>query len=536
MSEVKTTVLVVGGGLSGLSTAAFLAWHNVPCLVVERHADLLIHPRLRGVTARTMEIYRQLGIEDGIRAASGIAGDSGYQSLRAQNLASTEFMPMGTVSEDQFAAVSPSPWGSIDQDKLEVLLRDRARALGADIRFGVRMTKFTTGADGVTAVIKDLQSGAETAVRADFLVGADGNSSSIRAQLGIETYGPGLFGEGTALLFEADLSPALGDRKVGVAYLGEPVPGTVLVYTGGDRWTLGLPLIIGDTQEELDRKSIEAIRAATGLPDLEVRLLEQVPGTGIKQLSVWTGAQVAGSFSKDRVFLVGDAAHIVPPVLGMGGSIGVQDTHNLAWKIAAVHRGYAGEELLESYDAERRPVAAYSMQQILAVGAARGAMGGKPQPPPADFDLSALVFGYQYRSAAVAGTDGDPVPAVPAAQLAAQPGTRAPHAPVRHQGAKMSTLDLYGKSFVLLAGPELNVSEAREVADARSLPLDVYRIGTDVTPVDQGTDLAAIHGISSTGAVLVRPDGFVAWRATETGGPEGEFHQALREVLPARPV
>ena len=150
MAEERTSVLVVGGALTGLSSAVFLAWHGVPCLVVERHPGLLIHPRLRGITPRTVEVYRQVGLEPAIRAAS-FAGDGDYRwvTARAETLASPEYAPTEEEGEgeDEGAGVA-SPCGSapIDQDKLEVLLRARAEELGAQARFSTELTASTAPA------------------------------------------------------------------------------------------------------------------------------------------------------------------------------------------------------------------------------------------------------------------------------------------------------------------------------------------------------------------------------------------------------
>jgi len=536
MPENRTAVLIVGGGLSGLSAAAFLAWRGVPCLLVERHADLLIHPRARGVTPRTMELYRQVGIEPAIEAASGLdASVSKALSIKARNLAAAEYTPFDMGAAAQLTGASPCAFVAIDQDKLEVVLRDRARKLGAEVRFSTELTGFEQDADGVTATVRDVHGGPPQTVRADYLIAADGHDSTVRSRLGIAALGPGKFAEVASVMFEADLTEALAGRAVGVAYLDEPRPGMVLVRTAPTRWSLSIPPDAGrgETAADLDdRRCLEIIRAAVGQADVDARILTQIPGSDVKLLSFVIGAQVAQRYQQGRIFLVGDAAHIVPPTLGLGGSVAIQDSHNLAWKLAAVHLGHAGPGLLDTYDAERRPVGFFTMQQILAVSQARGGRGpaGGQQGPAVD--LGSLVFGYQYRSAAVLGAPDDELPARPVDQLTGQPGTRAPHVPAGRDGALGSTIDLYGTGFVLLAGPDGGdwAAAGHAVAADRDVPLTVYRIGRDLT--EDGTSLCAAHGIGADGAILVRPDGFVAWRSPGAAEqPDKALDSAVAEIL-----
>jgi putative polyketide hydroxylase len=228
------------------------------------------------------------------------------------------------------------------------------------------------------------------------------------------------------------------------------------------------------------------------------------------------------------VFLVGDAAHIVPPTGGLGGSTGVQDTHNLAWKLSAVLHGQAGPGLLDSYHDERRAIGELVMRQALARFQFRMTQEGGGGSVPL-LDHQSVSLGYQYRSSAVLGAAGDAAP-LPPERLTGAPGTRAPHAEVVRDGDKLSTIDLYGREPVLLAGPEgaewLRAGEW--VADRAGVPLRGYRLEVDLA----GADLAAAHGLAADGALLVRPDGFVAWRSpTATGDPTAELDHVLRATL-----
>jgi putative polyketide hydroxylase len=533
--DENAPILIVGGGLVGLSTAVFLAWHEVPCLLVERHADLLIHPRARGFTPRTVELYRQVGLEPDIRAAGYASGEQfEWVAVRAGTLASEEYIP----AEEQnsgggFGNASPSPFAPIDQDKLEILLRAKAEELGADVRFSTELTSFEQDDAGVTAVLKDLRTGAERTVRADYLVAADGWDSPVRQRLGIGTDGPGPFFHTLTAMIDADLTPALRGRPVSIAYLQEPRPGTILMAHDdvGRRWVFGIgyaPEHGESADDYTDERCVELVRAAAGLPDVEVALRPQIPGTDLKVLGFAIGAQIAQRYREGRVFLVGDAAHIVPPTGGLGANTGIQDAHNLAWKLAAVLQGQAGPVLLDTYHAERHPVGVFTMQQALARWQSRVGTGGVDAEPLMHY--AAVAFGYRYRSSAVLGAPEDAPRALPPGELRGQPGTRAPHVVVTLGGREISTIDLYGRRFVLLTGADGTawISAAEHAAARLGVSLSAHRFGVELASAE-GT---ATHGISADGALLVRPDGFVAWRAeTAAEDPEHELEQALSRLL-----
>jgi putative polyketide hydroxylase len=532
MPEERTPVLVVGAGLTGLSSAVFLAWHGVPCIVVERHRDPLIHPRLRAVLPRTVELFRQVGLEPAIQAAASTdGGRSAWTPVSAETLASENHIAIEEGSEGgTLVDASPCRLAAIDQDQLEVLLRDRARQLGGQVRFSTELASFEQNADGVDAVLTDRRSGAQHAVHANYLIAADGDVSCVRRQVGVEVDGPGPLSHQVTAVVEADLRPALRGRHVSIAYLQRPQPFTVLLAhdSEGLRWAFGTRF--SPEQESIDDydddRIADMIRAAAGLPDVDVTLLPQIPGTNRKVLGFTIGAQVARRYRAGRVFLVGDAAHVVPPTGGLGGNTGIQDTHNLAWKLAADLGGQAGPSLLDTYHTERHPIGTFTMRQALARFAARMGHAGTAEPL---VDYAAVGYGYQYRSAAVIGADDDTRPLMPSG-LTGQPGTRAPHVTVVQDGAACSTIDLYGQRFVLLVGShgEPWTQAADHVARAVAVPLDVYRFGIELT----GDDPAAAHGIGCQGALLVRPDGFVAWRSTDAVvEPAATLERALRSVL-----
>lgn len=491
-----TDVLVVGGGLTGLSCALFLAHHGVRCTLVERHPGPLGHPRQRSLAPRTLELYRQTGLEPRIRAARvDFVSPAEYVAVRAETLASPHHVPVRQQG-DPAEAASPCPGTPIDQDKVEAIVRDRARELGARIRFGTELLDFAERGGAVHARLGD------GAVRARYLIAADGAQSRIRRGLGIPMEGPGDSFDMLTLMVDADLRPALAGRTVHMAYLERPGPKTYLMALdrSGRRWVFGTRDVPGDPD------CAGLVRAAAGLPDAPVRLRPQIPGTSRTVLRFQVGSAVAAAFRAGRVFLAGDAAHLMPPTGGFGGATGVQDARDLAWKLALVVHGHAGEALLDTYQAERRPVAEFTMRQAVARSRSRFDGGAAD----AIVDRSTVMMGYSHHP----GTGP-----VPPSALDGAPGTRAPHVPLP---GNASTLDFYGRDFVLLAGPEGHAWAA--AARALPLPITVRRLTAD---------LAARHGIGPQGALLVRPDGFVAWRAP---GPTGDLRAVLRTLLFTAPA
>ena len=467
-ATARTDVLIVGGGLVGLSCAAFLAWHGVRCVLVERHPTILGHPRQRSLTPRVLEMYRQLGLEARIEAGrADFAGPDDYVAVRADTLAGPHTPLDRRDAPDPGENASPCRGTPIDQDRVEALLAARALELGASLRFGVALTAFGDDGAGIRAELSD-----GTRLRAAYLVAADGADGAIGPALGVTRHGPGALYSLTSLLIEADLRPVLRGRTVHMAYLTRPAPRTYLMALDrqATRWVFGTA----------GPGTLSSVRAAIGA-DLPVRVREPLPGR--RSLAFDVGAWVASRYRVGRVFLVGDAAHAMPPTGGFGGATGVADAHNLAWKLAYVLRGAAGDALLSTYHDERAPVGEFTMRQALA----RSDHRFDAADSTAIADRSAVLFGCAYRSAAIAADGPAPDP-VPAARLSGAPGTRAPHVAL---GDGRSTIDWYGRDFVLLAGPRWAGSVA------------AHRLSADT---------AARHGLSTGAALLVRPDGVVAWR------------------------
>ncbi|WP_433336486.1 FAD-dependent monooxygenase [Spirillospora sp. CA-294931] len=547
MVEEHTPVLIVGGGLVGLSTATFLAWHGVRPVVVERRPGTLLHPRARAINPRSVELLRGVGLEATILANTSRVYDEHSQIIRAPSLAAPETgrTPMTPPrSADGATDVSPCPWAPIDQDRLEVLLRAHAEGLGADIRFSTTLTSFEpAGEGGVLAKIEDGH-GAR-AIRADYVVAADGHRSMVRRHLQVGAHGPGVLGTSVNFVFTADLTGPMRGRNLGVGHFDEPRPGTVLLpHDGAGRWVLGIPFdpdsgeTLGDFTPE---RCARMARAAIGVPDAEVEIVPQL-GDGTTVLTYEVEAKVTDRFREGPVFFAGDAAHVFPPTGAFGASTGIADAHNLAGKLAAVIQGQASPALLDSYDAERRPVARFTMEQALFQTRDRTGRDVplSPDATPAEYD--SVVFGYTYRSSAVLCEDGGTPdgsrslsPLLPS-ELSGQPGSRAPHVRIERDGRTLSVLDLFGRGPVLLAGPEGGawVTALDRAAAGLAGTITAHAVGGDSANALGEPDgrFAEAYGIGPAGAVLVRSDGFVAWRSPEPATrPEKVLTAVLRETL-----
>jgi putative polyketide hydroxylase len=544
MSEQNTEqvqVLIVGGAVVGLSTALFLARKGIRTLLVERHPSALLHPRARVINPRTVEVYRSAGLEDAIFADRSLTSDLSVKLMvRAENLAGPEIFsaPMQDEAPELNSSVTPVTWCSIDQDKLERIVAARAADEGADIRWSTELVSFEQPADGdkVSAVIRDTVTGEEHTVHADYLVGADGSRSAVRDRLGIAAEGPGTLVHTVSVVFKADLTGPLRGRDLGLGYFDQPDTGTLLMPLDGSRWVFYTPFHPerGERLEDFDdARCIEAIRAAVGVPDLRVEGLEvQIDKTGEKILGFEIAAQLAERFRDGRVFLVGDAAHSMPPTGAFGASTGIQDAHNLTWKLAAVLDRTAGPGLLDTYEAERRPVARFTIDYALAELQGRSGDGSEDGQ---QVSYAAAILGYRYGTGALLPEKGDEqAPPATDPRRLGRPGTRAPHLALRRDGKELSVLDLFGDSLVLLTGPEGTGWEhaAGPAAQRLGVDLDVHRVGNGIAPADPEDSWTATYPVGQDGAVLVRPDGFVAWRSDGAAAePQQELEKILGQVL-----
>ncbi|MER7012926.1 FAD-dependent oxidoreductase [Saccharopolyspora sp. NPDC000359] len=471
-------VLVVGGGLVGLTTALVLRHHGVDVTLVEKRETTSPQPKARRFHVRSMEVFRELGLADAVReAARDLAGHDhmavGRTLVEARQLPLQ--LPIGSTGEP--VEISPELPCLVAQDVLEPVLRQAAEDAGADVRFRTELTSFAQDADGVRVELHDHRTGRDSQLRADFVVAADGARSPVRAALGINRSGRGAIGgPSVTVYFHADLSEVVRGREFNLCQLEHPAaPGGLASVDGRWRWVF----MAGGG--EVERDWPELLRTALGVP---------VPDLEVRSVLPWQPeVLVADRYSDGRVHLVGDAAHVMPPFAALGANTGIADAHNLGWKLAAVLSGEAAPALLNSYDAERRPAGWFAADQ-----SSRRQPGVAAEPDPTLADPFVLgAGGYQYPAGAFADGPVDPEPVTefaPAGRVA----TRIPH---RWLEPGVSTLDIAGPGWALA------VADHPQRWAANGIP--VHHVDADFLAPGEG--------------LLLRPDHVVAWRGTDPTAP-----------------
>jgi 2,4-dichlorophenol 6-monooxygenase len=581
-------VLVVGGGGAGLTASMLLARQGVEHLLVSARPDTSDLPKAHVLNQRAMEVLEDVGVAEAIAtrstpaehmaATAYYAGFAGPDPDYGRRLARLESWGAGGADEFWRAA---SPWRQLNlpQIRLEPLLRTRAEELSPGrIRFNHEVVDLRQDDDGVRAHIRDNATGREYVVRCEYLLGADGGRR-VPGLVGVDYEGLGLVTQTATLHVSADFSRWAKDPDVLIRWIFSPQAGVlvVMVPMGPQRWGpdseewvihLNYPLDSTTSDAEVEADA----RAALGIGDTPMR---------IHKITRWSvGAVIASSFRAGRVFLLGDAAHRHPPTGGLGLTSAIHDAQNLCWKLAAVLAGDASPGLLDTYEAERRPVDDRNCQRSLenaanhfAIGAALGVSPENTAEENMDrlrrmwsgrvedaehravvlrgmraqsmeFSELNVEYGYSYESAAVV-PDGtappDAIDDIRVYQPSTRPGAPMPHAWVEEDdGNRRPIKDLVRPGrFLLVAGEDGHAwceAAAALAADAK-LPLDALRLGhVDGDLYDPRCAWLRHRQIQSDGAILVRPDRFVAWRsATAVEDPGAALAQALSQIV-ARPV
>ncbi|MBA8826206.1 2,4-dichlorophenol 6-monooxygenase [Saccharopolyspora lacisalsi] len=589
MSDSEVPVLIVGGGGCGLAASVFLSDMGVEHLLVERRESTSVLPRAHYLNQRTMEILRQHGIAEDVYRASAppanmeevvwrtsLAGDGPLDALDLHRIDAFG----GGATAAAYAADSPCPSTNLPQHRLEpLLLRHAEERAAGGVRFHHTMEEFTQDESGTSARVTDRATGEQRTVRARYLLAADGGRS-IGDSLGVEMDGEGGALDVYSVHFSADLAEWWPGDAVLMTNFVDPDGGLISRYgmvALGPRWGLEcrewalhfhLP---PETTPDLGTEAVTAtVRGLLKLPDLDLT---------VHQVSHYRPeAVVASSFRVGGVFLAGDAAHRQPPATGLGLNSAIQDAHNIAWKLGAVLGGGADTSLLDTYEAERLPVAhrnvdwaMYAFRNHAVIHAGLGIFPGQPPETTratiralfsgtpmgetrraraaevfatqrVEYQAHDIEIGHYYRTGALEPDSSDPPPRDPMGctyRPVTRPGHRLPHAWLTRDGNRVSTLDLVGPrgGYVLITGPSAAgwVAAGERIAAAHGVTLKVVPVDADPEvggyhDVDGGW--SAVKEIGDDGAVLVRPDNHIAWRSVR-GGPRSaeELDAVFRGIL-----
>ena len=575
---VETDVVVVGSGPAGASAALFLSTLGVDNIMITKYRWTANTPRAHITNQRTMEVFRDVGVEEQVLAEATpheLMGDTVFcTSIAGEEIG--RILTWGThpAREGDYRLASPSLNCDIPQTYLEPILVRNATVRGTQSRFSTEYLSHEQDADGVTVTVRDRLTGTTYDIRAKYLIGADGARSAVAADLDLPMRGQMDVAGSMNITFRADLTELVGHRPSVLYWVIQPGAdvggigaGLVRMVRPWTEWLIVWGYDISQPPPQVDEAAATAIvRNLVGVPDLEV----EITGT-----SLWgNNEQYATSLQKGRVFCAGDAVHKHPPSNGLGSNTSIQDSYNLAWKLAAVLRGQAGPELLDTYTVERAPVAEQIVTRanrssrefggfFTALGISpdqteeqmRAAIEERKANTPAgqakraelreamelknyEFNAHGVELGQFYESGAVVPDGPRPEPArdpVLYYHPTTTPGSRLPHVWVGDARRKLSTHDLapYGRFTVLtgIAG-EAWVPAAEAVAKRLDVPLGAVVIGPGRDADDLYYDWADQREVQESGALLVRPDKHIGWRSDGLpDDPEEALASALRAIL-----
>lgn len=571
-------VLIVGGGMSGLTTSLQLAHHGVESIVIERHPSTSHLPKAHTLNPRSMEVFRQIGIVDDmlqvavppkhIQKASWRSSFGGDAPYDRQILVSLDTFGGGDLTQ-QYLEASPQPYSSFHQVRLEPFLSAKAEQNPLiDIRFNTEAVSYEETDGECITVIRNCETGEEETVRSQYVVAADGGKF-FQERLGYEMVGLKNVGDNITLWFKADLSEWMDDETLLTWFVTPSAFGMVsgvLVPVGAgrnsDEWVLHFGYPPGEGDKVTEEEALQRMRDLFKIPDFEFELIK---------LSRWFNESVVSNrFRTGRVISTGDAIHRHVPTLGIGMNSAIGDSNNLSWKLAHVVKGYAPDSLLDTFEEDRRPVVERNAELALQtyylhVGVAPqlGMVPGAPaewnefalaryvEDSPRGRDRRArahqliwgdqrlehqaldLEIGYHYTGSGVDVDEEDPHvpdPMLNAYAPSTRPGARLPHVWLKDRnGLRHSTLDLVGLGYTLVVSAENSAWKraAEAIAGEIAAPLDVVVID-EATFRSGSDDWERIAGLGSKGALLVRPDQHIAWRALDA---EGDLEARLRDAV-----
>ncbi|MDT7565157.1 MAG: 2,4-dichlorophenol 6-monooxygenase [Pseudonocardiales bacterium] len=581
--DLETDVLVIGSGPAGAGAALALASLGVPHLVITKYRWTANTPRAHITNQRTVEIFRDLGIEDDVLAQGtehALMGDTVFcTSLAGDEIGRVRTWGTHPAREADYTMASPSPNCDIPQTILEPILIGHAASRGSRIRFDTEYLGLTQDDQGVTVRVRDRVTEQEFRIRAKYVLGADGGRSAVAEDIGLPFEGEMDLAGSMNIVFHADLSAYVEHRPSILYWILQP---------GSDIGGIGMGVVrmVRPWNEWLTIWGYDINQPPPDVDDeMATRIVHELVGDDtipvtIRSTSLWGNNKMyATSYRAGRVFCMGDAVHRHPPSNGLGSNTSIQDAYNLAWKLSYVLRGQAGEGLLDSYDAERAPIgrqivlrANKSIEEFGPIFEALGLTDtGDPEEMRAriaaradntpeaaaqrealrkalelknyEFNAHGVELGHRYAAANGAaivpdGTDEPGFTRDPELYYhpTTWPGARLPHVWLADRaGHKVSTHDLSGKGrFALLTGiaGEAWAEAAAAVAEKLGVEISAHVIGPGREYIDVYEDWAGAREVGEAGCVLVRPDAHVAWRSADLAAdPAATLLQVLTSVL-----
>ncbi len=509
-------VIIIGGGPVGLSAAICLAYQGVESILIEKHPTTTNHPKARGVNGRSMELFRSWGLENQMKQYQ--MPQETYRFTWMEDFQGREITRVqATVDYSQY---SPTKSSVIAQDSVEEELYKKAQSMPLiDLRFNTEMINAFQDDEQVIVEILNKEINQKETLTAPYLIAADGANSSLRKLFNIEMEGADNLGEFCNIYCEMNLDKYVKDRpSVGFMFTRPDICGTfILSKDGHKKWLFGVRL---DSNRGLSKEAftddfcVDYVKKVINDPEVEVRLINK---------AFWTmAALIAKKYRVGRVFLAGDAAHCLPPTGGFGMNTGIQDIHNLAWKLAMVINGQAKESLLDTYYSERVQIAktnthwsisnAKRFEKIFIALEKKDFTTFEEALKDQSHHINNILLdlGFIYGSEYQIQENYKP---------SAKIGTRAPHCWLLKGHEEKSTLDLYDNQFVLVCHPEAHHWQDKY----HQFPCKIVTIGEQGEYLDKNHDFIEKYEISKRGAVLVRPDGHVAWHSSDENEKMANF-------------
>ncbi|KAH6997373.1 FAD binding domain-containing protein [Ilyonectria destructans] len=537
LEKEQWPVIIIGSSMVGKTLGLLLGYHGIKSMSFDRHAAAGTHPRAAGLNFRTSEILRQLGLEDFTLEQSASEFDLNAGMLLVEKLVGGKVLKhLQEHDPEKIKHITPSSWVWISQRMFEPILGAHSDKYDSVQLHGHEVLHYEELEDEVIVTVKTLDSGEIKKHKARYVVACDGNRSPTRQKEGISWDGPGILRNSLSVSFKSDLSPFIGKRMVhGVIYVAnEKIGGGFRLENEGKEGLLMVNNVGSKANFTPGSVTSEEAReyffACSGLTPDQVSV-------DLQTMNYWTmAAYTAGKLASKggRVFLAGDAAHIMPPTGGLGGNTGIADAHNIAWKLAYILSGKASHSLLESYNSERQPIDEFTVLQAYSRFQNRVVVQKPPAPEAPDV---AIELGYRYPQGAFLPEEHYKVPKQiydDPAQPTAVPGSRFPHVFLEETaspGKCISTIDLVKRNFVLVTiEPE---SPWIRAASQSPIELDVHALNATSSPYRDSEGAVERKCRLRVGeAILVRPDGFIAWRGGKSGNGHAEqLKTALEGIL-----